>query len=93
MHSLPAQAADTVTPRDQTQHFETALTMNKPASSPRWFARWRAAETTAEDDPADLGTAFGLDLSMDDTTPQPLPTPPVAQPGWMQRITSRRKPA
>lgn len=69
--------------------------MNKPDPSRRWFGQWRAAEGPAQDDPADLGTAFGLDLSLTelvDDTPAP-PSPMDGQGGWMQRVAARRKPA
>jgi hypothetical protein len=69
--------------------------MNKLAPPPRWYAPWRAAAAT-QDDPADLGTAFGLDLSM---TPMPGPAAPVAaaagrrRAGWVQRWVTRRRAA
>ena len=69
--------------------------MNKPDASHRWFGHWRAVERPAQDDPADLGTAFGLDLSLSeavDDGPGP-PSPMDGQAGWMQRLTVRRKPA
>jgi hypothetical protein len=68
--------------------------MNKAAPPNRWFSGWRAAQRPAQDDPADLGTAFGLDLSLNElhheTAP---PSPEASRPGWMQRLASRRKPA
>lgn len=37
----------------------------KPATSPRWYQRWRRAEgSVAPADPADLGTCFGLEASL-----------------------------
>ncbi len=67
--------------------------MNKLAPPNRWFAPWRAASTPL-DDPADLGTAFGLDLSM---------APPAGpggadaarstarRGGWVRRWMARRQ--
>jgi len=37
--------------------------MNKSDATPHWFDAWRS-EPVAEPDFADLGTAFGLDLSL-----------------------------
>ena len=68
--------------------------MNKAAPSHRWFAGWRAAQRPAQDDPADLGTAFGLDLSLRELVHEPLPPEPVARrPGWVARLAARRKPS
>jgi hypothetical protein len=67
--------------------------MNKPANSHRWFTGWRAAARQTQDDPADLGTAFGLDLSMAMPEDPPAPLAPKRAPGWMQRLAARRKPA
>jgi hypothetical protein len=64
--------------------------MDKAIHSRRWFAGWRSAERPAQDDPADLGTAFGLDLSLSELSHEPLPATP--RPGWMQRLAERRKP-
>ncbi len=64
---------------------------SKAVSSRRWFSHWRSGSRPAPDtDPADLGTAFGLDLSMSE--PLPLPAaPPERRPGWMRRLTTRRR--
>lgn len=66
--------------------------MNKADSSPRWYAPWRQGEKRLADDPADLGTAFGLDLSLTPESTKAEP-PEDSQPGWMQRLVARRKPA
>jgi hypothetical protein len=53
----------------------------------------RAAARPAHDDPADYGTAFGLDLSLNELVHEPVP-PAKRPPGWMQRLAARRaKPA
>ena len=71
--------------------------MDKSDAPRRWFGLWRAAEPAPEDDPADLGTAFGLDLSLSELGDEgPPPAPPArlqVKAGWMQRMTPRRRPA
>lgn len=70
--------------------------MSKAASPQRWFTGWRmpAASSAAPDtDPADLGTAFGLDLSLHELPHEPPPRAPQAAPraGWMRRLSGRGK--
>jgi hypothetical protein len=73
--------------------------MSKPVAPHRWFTGWRSAAARApQDDPADLGTAFGLDMSLGDETlphapPEPAPAAAGRSPGWVQRLTLRRRPA
>ena len=57
--------------------------MDKSDAPRRWFGLWRTAERATGDDPADLGTAFGLDLSLSE----------LGKTGWMQRMALRRRPA
>ncbi len=65
--------------------------MSKAAHSTRWFSAWRPATRVVQDDPADLGTAFGLDMSMIDDAPAPPPAPAERQTlGWAQRLGLRR---
>ena len=61
------------------------------ASPPqRWFAGWRSAKQPAYgSDPADLGTAFGLDMSLMETPAEPIAA--ERRPGWMRRLTARRR--
>lgn len=69
--------------------------MDKSDAFRRWFGLWRAADPSAQDDPAGLGTAFGLDMSLSelaDDAPA-LPTPMDGQGGWMQRVAARLRPA
>lgn len=68
--------------------------MTRPTVPPPWYAPWRsAAEPVASEDPADLGTAYGLDLSID-----PLPRPRDGAEAasdddrWVQRPGARRRP-
>ena len=66
--------------------------MDKHGAPQRWFSGWRAsAAPTADDDPADLGTAFGLDLSLNELHDLPAPTAPVERrAGWMRRLAAGR---
>jgi hypothetical protein len=67
--------------------------MNKAAPAHRWFAGWRATERPVQDDPADLGTAFGLDMSLNELVHEPpMPAPSARRAGWMQRLAGRSKP-
>jgi len=71
--------------------------MHKSGTSRRWFGlRSAARRPLPQDDPADLGTAFGLDLSLSEMSadaPTPTPSPTTSHDGWMQRMWTRRKPA
>lgn len=69
--------------------------MDKSDAPRRWFGLWRAAERSLEDDPADLGTAFGLDLSLSelDGGDEPPPQASEGKAGWIQRMTLGRRPA
>jgi hypothetical protein len=65
--------------------------MSKAASPQRWYAPWRrAAATPLEYDPADLGTCFGLELSMSTAQPDASRGAP-ARPGWVHRLAARRR--
>lgn len=78
--------------------------MAKAQSPARWYAPWRqsrAVRSSEPADPADLGTAFGLDLSMTPPdggaeSPAPAQSPhpaPAARPGWVLRLAARRRPS
>jgi hypothetical protein len=45
--------------------------MDKPGTAARWFHAWRS-EPVPQPDFADLGTAFGLDMSLMDALPAEL---------------------
>jgi hypothetical protein len=65
--------------------------MTKAATPTRWFSAWRPAARVVQDDPADLGTAFGLDMSMIDDAPPPAAVPAERRgSGWAQRLGWRR---
>ena len=67
--------------------------MSKAPTPPRWYSVWRARETPVYDDPADMGTAFGLDLSLNEIPHEPVAAveSPGRQSGWVQRWTGRAK--
>jgi hypothetical protein len=65
--------------------------MNDADTPNRWFQAWRSQPRTVPLDPADLGTAFGLDASFDAPHGAAHPSPNPVKPGWMQRLTSRGK--
>jgi hypothetical protein len=66
---------------------------SKTARPQRWFSGWRTSARPAPDtDPADLGTAFGLDLSMSELAPL-APVLEERRPGWVQRLADRRRSA
>jgi hypothetical protein len=51
-----------------------------------WFNVWRAPDAPAQDDPADMGTAFGLDLSMlQGAAATPASVPAERRSGWVRR--------
>jgi hypothetical protein len=66
---------------------------NKAAHPPRWFSAWRTAARPVQGvDPADQGTAFGLDMSMAETAPESAP-PGERRAGWVRRLADRRRSA
>jgi hypothetical protein len=58
-----------------------------------WFKRRRGDPGHVPEDPADVGTAFGLDLSMDPEQPAPRQAAGdgTARPGWARRVLGRGK--
>lgn len=59
----------------------------------RWFSTWRSvARPATGTDPADLGTAFGLEMSMLETPVEPAATT-ERRFGWMHRLTTHRRSA
>jgi hypothetical protein len=66
--------------------------MNDRLSPKRLFGLGRGLHHTGALDPADLGTAFGMEVTLDQP-PAPAPAPPGAagQAGWMQRLRWRRR--
>ena len=64
---------------------------SRPAPASRLWPWGRAAAASAEPDPADVGTAFGLELAQpDDPLEPPHAAPsPQASTGWRARLTGR----
>jgi hypothetical protein len=68
--------------------------MNKAPTSKPWYQPWGAARRSSDADAADLGTAFGLDMSLDHwQTEQPLGARPSVprRAGWLARWATRHK--
>ena len=68
--------------------------MGKQLTPHRWFPAWRIPSPRPEFDAADVGTAFGLDMSLTEMADAPLQAPATARrAGWMSRLMSpMRKP-
>ena len=68
--------------------------MDKADKSNRWFSAWRASPRPQEQDPADMGTAFGLDLSLNVLHPElPPPATRARASNWVSKLALRRKSA
>jgi hypothetical protein len=68
--------------------------MDKAPPSHPWYRRRRTDTGHVSEDAADLGTAFGLDLSLRDAAEATVPlgaSPQAARPGWAQRMLTRHK--
>ena len=68
--------------------------MRKASRSPGLFQRLMARPAPLDHDAADMGTCFGLEMSLDQ--PDAVPGPALARsraPGWVQRLAGRGKPA
>lgn len=67
--------------------------MSKASTPPGLFQRLLTRPTPMLQDPADYGTCFGLDLSLDQASAGPAPTAPADRPapGWMQRLSRRAR--
>ena len=70
--------------------------MRNDESSASFLSRWmRPRRASVQDDPADLGTAFGLDLSMEgglpnaDATAGPARAGAEPAEGWLARLRRR----
>jgi hypothetical protein len=68
--------------------------MNKRAAAKAWYLPWRAQDARRPDDPAELGTAFGLDMTLQaEAAEREAAALPVRRPGWLQRLSIRRRSA
>lgn len=66
--------------------------MAKSVNPNRWFSGWRADAAPPPIDAADQGTAFGLELSLQELEYEPPPAEPAPRrPGWVARMADRRK--
>ena len=64
--------------------------MSNAGTPNRWFQGWRGGRRPTQADPADLGTAFGLEASFDEPEPAHA-KPAAAKPGWFRRLSLRGK--
>jgi hypothetical protein len=62
--------------------------MNTAPSSLRSFLLGRARQVPAVVDPADMGTCFGLEMTLDRPPHEALPRQAAARP-WWQRVATR----
>jgi hypothetical protein len=69
--------------------------MNKVPTPTPWYQPWLAGRRVNDADAADLGTAFGLDMSVEHWQDGAAETPVAAlsEPGWLARWATRRKQA
>jgi hypothetical protein len=65
--------------------------MNEADRSPRWFHLWRDEPAPAAEDPADLGTAFGLDLSLQRELEAGSAPAAAADTGWLPHLKLVRR--
>lgn len=64
--------------------------MNKSPTEPRWYQPWRRADVRVNDDPADLGTCFGLEVSLTAQAAAVKAVEPPRRLGWVQRLAAKR---
>jgi hypothetical protein len=59
------------------------------------FLRARAAASSPGEDAADMGTAWGMEMSFDPPPEalEPAPALPALQRGWLRRLAARRQAA
>ena len=69
--------------------------MKKAESPARWYHAWQPRRAENDDDAADMGTAFGLDMSIPDDLAEPPPAVSATRrdPSFMARWNNRRKTA
>lgn len=66
--------------------------MNEADRSPRWFHPWRGDPAPAAEDPADMGTAFGLDLSLQGGADAAESPAAEEDQGWRPHLQLHRRP-
>lgn len=69
--------------------------MKKAESPARWYQPWQSQRAKDDDDAADMGTAFGLDMSISDEAADAaaLTAAATRDQGFMARWNNRRKTA
>ena len=81
------------------RHFGLSFTpkaraMKKADTPARWYHAWQPRRAELDDDAADMGTAFGLDMSIsDDAALTPTAARASRDPGFIARWNNRRKTA
>lgn len=67
--------------------------MHKSDGANHWFSGWRIVARPAALDPADVGTAFGMELSLSAEAPAIAPPAPAAKSpnGWVRRMRHPRR--
>lgn len=60
--------------------------MSNAVNSHRWFPGLRTAKPASHTEPADLGTAFGLEVCFDELPPQQRSRGAKPRPGWLRRL-------
>jgi len=72
-----------------------AHVMKKAESPARWYHPWQSQRVKDDDDAADMGTAFGLDMSISDEAADAAAAARTAtatrELGFMARWNNRRK--
>jgi hypothetical protein len=65
--------------------------MGMAENTSRWFTPWRERAPVQQDDPADMGTAFGLEMTLMPLAAEVADRDGSARKtGWIQRLTERR---
>lgn len=67
--------------------------MDKPSKTPGLFQRLRARRAASVEDAADMGTAFGMEMSLGGNTPMPSVAAASRAPRWLRRFAARGRSA
>jgi hypothetical protein len=94
---MKLRAAPTLSEQSASQTHETARApMAKASPVASWTSRWRRRNRRTASDWADLGTAFGLEMSLqpavDAAAQGPVEHPARQEHHWWQRLRGRRGP-
>ena len=68
--------------------------MINPTKSPRMFGFGKISKAPVVQDAADLGTCFGMEVTLDqaDQDPPAASESPAARGGWIRRLGGRQEP-